>query len=244
MIDFRVRVTEITTVSLIIMKHKLLCLWWLDLNWLLHEQRILVLYMSRNHTFKTCKCNFCISYEEAEKRQLLIYIFLQHYQSATMDILFLLTNLQMFLCIHVKQRITSHTSSAPFCVFIRPDSSNVSMSSRPPLRFLGNLWAALTQNPSLSLEPHAHTDTNTPQVKSTCFSQHTLSTVFTFIWRVLVCVCVFVYLLSENHLIWKLPLSPCLDTEIGRFQYTTANTDLTPIRSWFQSFHFNIVIVV
>lgn len=56
-----------------------------------------------------------------------------------------------------------------YCVYSsRRNSSNVSLSSRPLLRFLGNL----SQNPSLCLEPATctlrHIHIHTCQVKSTC----------------------------------------------------------------------------
>lgn len=84
----------------------------------------------------------------------------------------------------------THTQTAASLVFIFLHSSNVSTSSRLLLRFLGNLWAALSQNPSLRLEPATCTDRNTRKAPATT----------SILFRT---ACLRAHRKNLYHLIWK-----------------------------------------
>lgn len=84
------------------------------------------------------------------------------------------------MLVYLQTHTHTHKLCSTACVYsFWRNSSNASMSSRPLLRFLRNLWAARSQNPSLRLEP----STDTHHVKGTCICQHSLSYVCVYTVR-------------------------------------------------------------
>lgn len=115
-------------------------------------------------------------------------------------------------------------------MFIFLHSSNVSTSSRLLLRFLGNLWAALSQNPSLRLEPATCTDRNTRKAPATtsilfrtaCLRAHRkkpLSSYMKTRWRVVEELLLWLWFL--HHSFTSLTLCTCPPKH--RYQFNTSH---------------------